>query len=56
MDILIDLIIWLIKNTTKARSPAAPRITPPNQQEIDRQKAEVEKRIREMQNLSLIHI
>jgi hypothetical protein len=50
MDILIDLIVWIIKASASSRKPPAQRVTPANQQEIDRQKAEVERRIREMQN------
>ena len=49
MDILIDLIEWIIKQAVKQRQAQQSRTSPPTTQEIDRQKAEVEKRIRDMQ-------
>ena len=49
MDILIDLIEWIIKQAVKQRQAQQSRTSPPTAQEIDRQKAEVEKRIRDMQ-------
>src|SRR5882724_3744422 len=46
MDLLIDLIIYAVKQMTKDRPP---RITPASFQEIEQQKAATEQRIREMQ-------
>jgi hypothetical protein len=46
MDLLIDLIIFVVKQMTKDRPP---RISPPGFQEIERQKAATEQRIREIQ-------
>jgi hypothetical protein len=46
MDILIDLIIYAVKQMTKDRPP---RITPASFQQIEQQKAATEQRIREMQ-------
>ena len=49
MDILIDLIIYLIRQFSQPNRPQQ-RVAPPSAQDIARQKAEVERRIREMQN------
>lgn len=45
MDLLIDLIIYAIKQLAKDRPP---RVTPPGYAEIERQKAATEQRIREI--------
>src|SRR5579885_1177564 len=46
MDLLVDLIIYIVKQMTKDKPPS---IKPPSFDEVERQKAATERRIREMQ-------
>jgi len=49
MDVLIDLIIYVIRQLSKQSSPQGPSAQRTSA-DIERQKAEVERRIREMQS------
>jgi hypothetical protein len=49
MDILIDLIIYLIKQATKPPAGSAPQRLPPTPQEVQRQQATLAQQVQAMQ-------
>jgi hypothetical protein len=49
MDILIDLIIYLIKQATKPPAASAPQRLPPTPQEVQRQQATLAQQVQAMQ-------
>ena len=48
MDILIDLIVFLIKQATKPKAPQPPRL-PPTPQEVQRQQSTLAQQVEAMQ-------